>query len=173
MCEGFSKRWEKCPQPKPCAKTSRREPSKNKTDQTMKKTLSKSNIFLTSIRSFSDLPRSWQRGLNRNQRGKKCHCYGALPLWNTGAPTLNTSIKKCRQEISLSPCLSKPRDRLNQSPIVQPATFTSLPIVPGQNKQDSRFEDKCCLKGQAVFEQAGTKPHVDIHLHIWTLPQEA
>lgn len=43
MCEGFAKRREKFPQPKPCAKTRRGEPSKNKTDETMKKALT--NIF--------------------------------------------------------------------------------------------------------------------------------
>lgn len=99
----------------------------------------------------------------------------ALHHDNTGALTLNTSIKNRRQEISLCPPLIKAAWCSNQSPIGQSPTFTGLPIVAWQNKQDSRsrFEDKYWLKGQAVFEQPGTKPQVDIHLHIFTSPHEA
>lgn len=55
MCEGFSKGPERFPQPKPCAKTSRGEPSNNKMDPVAKTRL-----------AFQDLPRSWQREFNHN-----------------------------------------------------------------------------------------------------------
>ena len=100
----------------------------------------------------------------------------ALHHDSTGALTLNASIKNRRQEISLYPLLIKASWCPNQSCIGQPATFTSLPIVPGQNKQHSRsrFEDKCWLKGQAVFEQPRNKTsrwHSSRHFNFatWSL----
>lgn len=135
------------PQPKPRAKTSRGEEekifSKFKTDWTTKS---------RKLERFGDLPRSWQR---ERFGGSECH-WSADP----GRPRLRSAGGRRPSPTRLIRASWCP----NQSPIGRPATFTSLPIVAGQNKQDcgSRLEDTPCLNTR---EQ---KPPVDIHLHSLT-----
>lgn len=120
----------------------------NKTDQIMKKSFT----FFDSSKGFQDLPRSWQLGFNRNQcfGGNKCCC---LPPWPS------TPLLRPASDRYPSPrCLSKPFDALIRaiSASLPPSPVCSL-YLGRINKTHSRFEDKCWLKGQAVFEQPGTK----------------
>lgn len=140
-------------------KQARGEPRKNKTDQTTK--------------SFRDLPRSWQRELNCNQRFLVATSVTALQHDKSGALTLDTSIKELQAgDIPLPPLLIKaswcpnqsrigPTCHLHQSaPLCQRRINNALVLALRTN---AAWKDKQCLNSQ---EQ---KPHVDIHLHILTL----
>lgn len=142
------------PQLKPCAKTSQRLPSKSRTDQTVNKTLIKSNIFWFK-EGFSDLPCSWQLDLTHNQRfvqqASVPYTITTLNLW-----TLNTSIKNYRQAITLCRCLSKPHVTLIRA---LSANLPPSPVCPLHQGRINRtvilalrtnvaWKDNPCLNSQ-------------------------
>lgn len=165
-CEGFSKGCKNFPQPKARMRTSWGKHSRGKKRAEKKR--------VNWIRSTLLLQFQWLTSLMTWALSKArflvTTSVSALHHDKTGSLTsLSTSIKELQAGDIPLPLLIKASWCHNQSPIAQPATFTRLRIVPRPNKQDShsRFEDKCGLKGQAVFKQSRTKPDADIHPHVF------
>lgn len=121
-CEGFSKGCKNFPQPKARMRTSwgkhsREKKSRKKTSK-LNKINTSSAVSVTYLAHDVSFIKSTVFGDNKRQPPSTMT---KLDLLLHSAPLL----KNCRQEISLSPCLSKPRDAIIR------ALSPSLPPSPG------------------------------------------
>lgn len=136
----------------PSTKTSRGEKKQKWPDN--KENLNKTNIFSPWLTS---LMATWaqSKGFWETTR------FSSLHHDSTGALTLSTSIKNCRQETSLSPCLSKLSDtiirgvsaNLPPSPICPLCQYkTNKTLIPAL-RTNAAWKDKSCLNS---YEQNPT-----------------